>query len=405
MGLDFLIVMKVATTNNTGFKDTGIRSISLSEDINERYAVLTKYLGLAFAISFSFFAIIGIYRVLYKNMPYTLDEVGDQLMVIVGLLVFILARSGKVYLAKWLLLILTPLLLFVMPAMDLTPKIIDGRPTYNFVFWLPYALIVFSILPFMLCRWKEETILMGFSIVFYFVMLLFIEKLIFIGIENDDYVKDVYYGQLFMVKAEQISVYFLLNALVIYSRFLQGNLERKLKKNNRYISEQKQELLAQNDELVFVQSKLSELNQKILSDQEELKQQNKDLLFYQSKVKLANEELEIRVKRRTKDLEDRNARLKEYAFINAHLLRAPLCRIKGLTNLIGKNEDLLDRQLIERLTISNEELEDIIKKITNILDEGKELNRELLYKLYSRDEIKKSKEKSADKENTDSDEA
>ncbi len=110
-------------------------------------------------------------------------------------------------------------------------------------------------------------------------------------------------------------------------------------------------------------------------------------------MKLANEELERRVKKRTSELEDRNARLKEYAFINAHLLRAPLCRIKGLTNLIGKNNEIYDRQIIERLVISNAELEDIVKKITNILDEEKELNRDLLYELYSRDEIKRSKNK------------
>ncbi len=254
-------------------------------------------------------------------------------------------------------------------------------------------MIAISILPLMICKWKEESVLMISAIVFYFIMLIFIEKLLFSGLEEDDFIIRLYEDQFFILKAEQIALYLLLNSLVLYSRSLQSNLERRLKRNNTHMSEQKQELLAQNDELVFVQRKLSDLNQQILSDQEELKQQNKVLLFYQSEVKLANEELERRVKKRTSELEDRNARLKEYAFINAHLLRAPLCRIKGLTNLIGKNNEIYDRQIIERLVISNAELEDIVKKITNILDEEKELNRDLLYELYSRDEIKRSKNK------------
>ncbi len=384
--LVFSTVMKIIATKDTIFKGIGFQKVSLQEEVEERYAVLTKYIGLALSIAFLFFSIIGIYGVLNNDFPYTFNEVADHLIIANGILIFFLVRNRKVYLAKWLLLFFTPILLFVLPA-------VDGIPSYNSVFWFPYGLIAISILPLMICKWKEEMILMISSIVFYFIMLLFIEKLLFIGFEENNFIVSLYEKQFFMLKAEQIALYILLNGLVLYSRSLQSNLERRLKSNNMHISEQKQELLAQNDELVFIQRKLSDLNQKILSDQEELKQQNEELLFYQREVKLANEELEIRVKKRTRELEDRNARLKEYAFINAHLLRAPLCRIKGLTNLIGKNEDIYDKQIIEKLVISNAELEDIVKKITNILDDEKELNRDLLYELYSRDEIKKSKNK------------
>jgi signal transduction histidine kinase len=167
-------------------------------------------------------------------------------------------------------------------------------------------------------------------------------------------------------------------------------LELKLKLKNQRISEQKQELSAQNDKLVIAQKELSDLNKRILEDQEALMKQNKNLLYYQLKVKRANEDLEARVKNRTQELEERNTRLKEYAFINAHLLRAPLCRIKGLTYLVEKEQDGNDKQLMALLKASNEELEEIIHKITTILSEEKALNRDLLYELYSRDEIMKS---------------
>lgn len=232
---------------------------------------------------------------------------------------------------------------------------------------------------------------MIFSMVLLFLILLFIEKLLFAGFSPDDLIVEKYRSILYMIKSEQMVVYLLLNALILYSRMLQGKLERSLELNNRHISEQKEELMQQNEKLVQAQKELAGLNEQILADREELKRQNEELRYYQSKVKRINEELEVRVKKRTRELEDRNARLKEYAFINAHLLRAPLCRIKGLTYLVEKDREGDEGKLLELLKASNDELEEIIRKITSILSEEKELNRDMLYELYSRDEIKRSK--------------
>jgi len=381
------IVVPLMIIKNIDIKRRGISKVSLQEEVEERYAIVTKYLGLALSIAFVFFSIIGIYKVFINGNAYSFSEIADNLIVVNGILIYFLVRSGRAYPAKWLLLFITPIILFVLP-------ILSGKANDNSLFWVPYGLIAMSILPLMICKWKEEAVLMISAVIYYLIMLLFIEKLLFVGYDADSLTVSLYEKQFFMLKAEQIALYLLLNGLVLYSRSLHSRLEKRLRLDNIHISEQKQELLTQNDDLVFIQSKLTELNQKILSDKDELKKQNKELLYYQSKAQLVNEELEMRVKRRTRDLEDRNARLKEYAFINAHLLRAPLCRIKGLTNLIGKNNEVYDSQIIEKLVISNNELEDIIKKITNILDDEKELNRELLYELYSRDEIKKSKKKS-----------
>jgi len=53
-------------------------------------------------------------------------------------------------------------------------------------------------------------------------------------------------------------------------------------------------------------------------------------------IKGINENLETVIKDRTYELEIKNKALEEYAFINAHKLRAPLARILGLVHLMKR---------------------------------------------------------------------
>ena len=79
-----------------------------------------------------------------------------------------------------------------------------------------------------------------------------------------------------------------------------------------------------------------------------------------------NEMLEDRVRQRTIELENKNKRLSEYAFINSHMLRAPVSRILGLINLIKNSNINISLQeteeLIGLLGKSTDELDNIVKK-------------------------------------------
>lgn len=93
-------------------------------------------------------------------------------------------------------------------------------------------------------------------------------------------------------------------------------------------------------------------------------------------LKMANAHLEEKVKDRTRELEEKNTHLAEYTFINVHLLRGPLCRIIGLTNLMSLDEHKEETiHLLDLLKESNTELEQLIKKITEVLEAGEALNR------------------------------
>ncbi len=66
----------------------------------------------------------------------------------------------------------------------------------------------------------------------------------------------------------------------------------------------------------------------------------------------------------------KNKSLEEYAFITSHNLRRPLANILGLVQLIdGKKADAaLDKEVIEKLKISAEELDQVIKHTTKVLN-------------------------------------
>jgi light-regulated signal transduction histidine kinase (bacteriophytochrome) len=96
-------------------------------------------------------------------------------------------------------------------------------------------------------------------------------------------------------------------------------------------------------------------------------------------LKMTNAHLEEKVIDRTRELEEKNTHLAEYTFINVHLLRGPLCRIIGLTNLMSLEQHKEETiHLLNLLKESNTELEQLIKKITIVLEAGEALNRNTL---------------------------
>jgi GAF domain-containing protein len=90
-----------------------------------------------------------------------------------------------------------------------------------------------------------------------------------------------------------------------------------------------------------------------------------------------NQSLEQRIRERTHELETQNHQLAEYAFINSHLLRAPLCRMLGLIHLIEVSDlKLKEMELIDHLKKSGDELDDVVKRINKAIENGDHFGRE-----------------------------
>lgn len=85
-------------------------------------------------------------------------------------------------------------------------------------------------------------------------------------------------------------------------------------------------------------------------------------------IRLLNEKLEEKVMLRTQELHDKNLRLEDYAYVNAHHLRAPLTKIMSVLHVVDAQEDkTVDQKLINILKESVAEIDEVIHSINEIL--------------------------------------
>jgi signal transduction histidine kinase len=131
-------------------------------------------------------------------------------------------------------------------------------------------------------------------------------------------------------------------------------------------------------------------NHELIEKSNEIKILNEELSTTNEELTTMNESLEEAVKGRTQELELQNKQLTEYAFINSHLLRAPLARILGLSQLITRNKEVAnDPKIINALIHSTDELDAITRRISELLYAGSNFNREEIKEIIDRNLNKK----------------
>jgi hypothetical protein len=124
------------------------------------------------------------------------------------------------------------------------------------------------------------------------------------------------------------------------------------------------------DKLVL-ERRVAERTREIQRNTEEIQAQNEEIMAQAEEIKGINENLEMLVHQRTAELEKKNKALEEYAFINAHKLRSPVASILGLVNLLSKTHlDGEAKAINQHLKQSAEELDDIVRSITQAIERG-----------------------------------
>jgi ligand-binding sensor domain-containing protein len=104
---------------------------------------------------------------------------------------------------------------------------------------------------------------------------------------------------------------------------------------------------------------------------EEIQAQNEEIQSQSEEINGINENLEKLVQNRTQELERKNKALEEYAFINAHNLRAPVASILGLINLIKRIElDEDGKLIVQHLEESANKLDEVVSSITQAIERG-----------------------------------
>lgn len=114
----------------------------------------------------------------------------------------------------------------------------------------------------------------------------------------------------------------------------------------------------------------------LVNQRKEIEKTNEILNIQKEEINAINNSLEKRIKERTIELEKRNAQLTEYAFINSHILRAPVSSILGLINLFRyENLSKSENELFEHLLSATNNLNEVVVQINTAIEENAEMTR------------------------------
>lgn len=110
---------------------------------------------------------------------------------------------------------------------------------------------------------------------------------------------------------------------------------------------------------------------------------NGELITNSDLVKLLNENLDDLVKKRSEKIEEQLKVLNKYANMNSHELHAPLARLMGLMNLIGRESNEKEKSvLLDKLNTCANELDSIIQNMNRLLE--KEITSETILEQHKR---------------------
>jgi signal transduction histidine kinase len=159
------------------------------------------------------------------------------------------------------------------------------------------------------------------------------------------------------LKVNYLTLWAFLNILMMYILRINRGFYSEIKAQKEIIEKQQHQLRDSNDELALRNADLTKVN--------------RELTLLNQQVRTMNHELEDRVSERTRELLERNEKLTEYAFMNAHLLRSPVSRIKGLINLFGITKEADEKERVQSLLNETaEELDHVIHTISDRLNKA-----------------------------------
>ncbi|GHM99015.1 hypothetical protein WSM22_05050 [Cytophagales bacterium WSM2-2] len=148
-------------------------------------------------------------------------------------------------------------------------------------------------------------------------------------------------------------------------------LNVQLAELNVEINQQQSELTQQRDKVIKLNEEIQLQQEEVILQRDILTAKNADIESLHQKVRETNSNLEAIVALRTEALSEQNRRLEEYAYINAHKLRAPVASIMGIVSLLQKEGADRDKDMmVGFLKNSSAELDQVIRTISDTLNHG-----------------------------------
>lgn len=148
-------------------------------------------------------------------------------------------------------------------------------------------------------------------------------------------------------------------------------LREKFDNHEKILIQAYKSLKHKGQELIKLNHELQDSKEELQATIEELNVTNMELSTANEEIKVHNENLDELVKQRSKKIKEQLSLFQEYAYLNAHEVRAPLARILGLLDLMEYDTEKKETSTIpHRLKESAKELDSIVRSMNRLLEKG-----------------------------------
>jgi signal transduction histidine kinase len=289
-----------------------------SEDEISRRIMFSNVIFISLPIVYFLFMIIDYESYLQPITKLRFDQFIVPIVIAVCIFCLWLNKIKQIIISRILFIVCWPFLLHIIPIYLLkTPS--------DYYLAFPMGIVFHSMLIQLMFSYRKEAALFWIFLGLNFVMMLSVSKILTYFSADPTLMKkitdNVYYS------LDGIMYWFLFNLVTFYIFHIMKMYIEEINRDKSLIEHQKEEL------------------------------------------SVLNESLEKIVSQRTSELEEQNKKLTEYAFFNAHLLRGPFCRVKGLISL----QEMIGDYETEKVHIRNklndsiEELDTVIREIQHIV--------------------------------------
>jgi signal transduction histidine kinase len=213
-----------------------------SRQLSQRTIVLSNQLNFVMLISMFLLLITTIVTLLLTNDTIYYGTLRVAILFILNLLNLVIARFGFTQLSKLSLIYLPPIVFL------LGPTLIGYVEEESYTYY-PYVVISASIIPQLLLQPSKEKFLYWFSLAYYFVLAIFIDKIMVMFAVTSFPIVDRINTFYPFYKIPHIGLFLFINASIYYLRMLNFRFEEELNSKNHELDLQNIELKDQKDEI------------------------------------------------------------------------------------------------------------------------------------------------------------
>ena len=353
---------------------------ALTPKYYERQVIITNILAVIFA--FVTLGVTGIYFALFGNSISTWLLLAEAVaFLFIPLVLKVDHNSGRLALC----MIPTLMTLAITIALKLS---VPEKVSYIVFLDSRFILLATVILPVIVFRLQEKNFIYVSLLCSAIAIILFdpIHEVFGVGYYQSGFTEVSYRYLNYVV----CIIFFLITFGILLLRTILEKSEVELIQQNANLVEkqneieaQTEELMQQQEEMVASSEKLEEANRTILQQQEELER-------YNSMLEGLVEEKSAQLIHTNEELVKYNNELIQFSYTVSHNLRGPVARMLGLTRLMKRTDDEIEKQRLEDMVLkSSEELDEILKDLSLIIDIRNDIYR-IREKVFLRDEWNKA---------------